>query len=128
MTSTARRALLAIVAVGSLLGGGVAIADERAEGTAYTCDALTSTSVPSVKKRLQSQGIDTSDVDGPIGLSCRKEAADVEGVRASVTGIEAVAYTCASAEDMSGTKVVFFVDCGPTNTPMSSSSSMPADG
>ncbi len=107
--TTRKVAGLAVVA--AFLGGGVAAADEPAEVTAYSCDALTSASVPAVKKRLTEQGIDVSTVTGPVGLSCRKTG-DGEEVAAHLAGVDGVAYRCTSAEDKSGTKVVFFVDCG----------------
>ena len=91
--------------------GGVAAADEPADVTVYSCDALTSASVPAVKKRLTDQGIDTSTVTGPVGLSCRRSG-DGHEVEAHVSGVDGVAFRCASAEEKSGTKVVFFVDCG----------------
>jgi hypothetical protein len=117
---TSPRKILLATAVVVLSGGGVASAAvEPAASSAYSCDALTSASVPSVKKRLTSQGIDVSDVTGPVGLSCRKTAEDGTGegtgesggVTASVTGVDGVAYRCASAEEKSGPRVVFFVDC-----------------
>jgi hypothetical protein len=112
MIITSRTLLvLATVAVVGISGGAVAAADEPAEVTAYSCDALTSATVPAVKKRLADQGIDPSTVTGPVGLSCRKSGYGDE-VEASVAGVDGVAYRCASAEDKSGTKIVFFVDCG----------------
>ncbi|MBB4908587.1 hypothetical protein [Actinophytocola algeriensis] len=112
MIITPRKAVvLATVATVAFSGGGVATADEPAEVTAYSCDALTSADVPAVRKRLADQGIDVSTVTGPIGLSCRKTGHGSE-VEVSVTGVDGVAYRCASAEDKNGTKVVFFADCG----------------
>jgi hypothetical protein len=119
---TSPRKILLATAVVVLSGGGVASAAvEPAASTAYSCDALTSANVPSVKKRLTSQGIDVSDVTGPVGLSCRKTEEDGTGegtdngesggVTASVTGVDGVAYRCASAEEKSGPRIVFFVDC-----------------
>ncbi|GAB1509693.1 hydrophobin family protein [Actinophytocola sp. KF-1] len=102
--------LAAVVVVGS--GGGVAAADEPSSGSAYSCDALTSASVPAVKKRLSAQGIDVSEVTGPVGLSCRKDAGNQDGVVVSVTGVDGVAFRCAAADEESGTDVVFFVGCG----------------
>jgi hypothetical protein len=109
--STPRTVLFAVVVAMGSLGGGVAVADGPA-GTGYSCDALTSASVPAVKKRLSAQGLDLSGVTGPIGLSCRRSAGDGDGVAAAVTGIDGVAFHCADAEEKSGPKIVFFVDCG----------------
>jgi len=119
---TSPRKLLFATAVVVLSGGGVAsAAGEPTASTAYSCDALTSASVPAVKKRLTAQGVDVSNVTGPVGLSCRKTTEDgtgegggngeSSGVAASVTGVDGVAYRCASAEEKSGASVVFFVDC-----------------
>ena len=108
-----------LIPVVVVLSGGVAAADEPAEGSGYSCDALTSASVPAVKKRLAAQGIDVSSVSGPVGLSCRKADGegdgdgDGDGVAVSVTGVDGVAYRCGSADEKSGTDVVFFVDCAP---------------
>jgi hypothetical protein len=78
----------------------------------YTCDALTSASVPAVRKQLAAQGIDPATVTGPVGLSCKKGTqSDNDGVRAAVTGVDALAYTCVSAQEKSRRTIVFFVDC-----------------
>jgi hypothetical protein len=116
MITSTRRVLFA-VAVGALLScGSVAVADETAATTTYSCDALTSAKVPAVKKRLTAQGVDVSNVDGPVGLSCRRSTelgpGDTEEVVASVTGVDGAAYRCADAQEKSGPSVVFFVDCG----------------
>ncbi len=106
-----RSLLLAVVVVVSF-GGGVAAADEPSAGAVYSCDALTSASVPAVKKRLSAQGIDVSEVTGPVGLSCRKDVGEHEGVVVSVTGVDGAAFRCDAADEESGTDVVFFVGCG----------------
>jgi hypothetical protein len=111
MINTSRKVVALAAVVAGFFGGGVAVAEEPAGVTAYSCDALTSASVPSVKKRLTDQGIDVSNVTGPVGLSCRKRGYGDE-VEAHVTGVDGVAYRCAAAEEKNGTKVVFFVDCG----------------
>jgi hypothetical protein len=124
MIST-RTALLATAVLASLLFGGVAIAAGQADGTTYACDALTSATVPAVKKRLKAQGIDASKVTGPVGLSCRRSTGPGDGVEAAVTGIDAVAYSCASAEEKNGPAVVFFVDCGQSDLPTPSTPATP---
>ena len=109
-----RSLLLAAVVVLSSAGSAAA-ADEPSSGAAYSCDALTSASVPAVKKRLSAQGIDVSEVTGPVGLSCRKDEQDggeQDGVVVSVTGVDGAAFRCAAADEESGTDVVFFVGCG----------------
>jgi NADPH-dependent 2,4-dienoyl-CoA reductase/sulfur reductase-like enzyme len=103
--------LATAVIAGTIAGGNVAAAEEPA-GKLYTCDALTSASVSTVKKQLKSMGIDPKTVTGPVGLSCRTGAEPAEdGVRAGLTGVDTLAYTCASAEEKSRKVLVFFVDC-----------------
>ncbi len=108
-------AAVAVAAVSTVVGGGIAMADEPPEGVLYTCDALTSASVPTVKKQLAAQGIDPATVTGPVGLSCKSDSQSTQstqdGVRAGVTGVDALGYTCASAEEKSRKMIVFFVDC-----------------
>jgi hypothetical protein len=112
MTTSHKALLTTLTATATLLtGAAAATADEPAQGAAYSCDALTSASVPSVKKRLTSQGIDVTDVRGPIGLSCTKTTSLEEKTAATLTGIETVAFRCLTAEEKSGPKVVFFTDC-----------------
>lgn len=109
-----KRTLLVAAVVGSMsIGGDVAMADEPAAGAVYTCDALTSASVPAVRKRLTDQGIDPSTATGPVGLSCTKGTAPAQGgVQAGITGVDVPAFTCASAAEKHRTMIVFFTDCG----------------
>jgi hypothetical protein len=122
-----RKALLAAAVLASLLFGGVAVAAGQDDTTTYSCDALTSATVPAVKKQLKAQGIDPSKVTGPVGLSCRRSAGADEGVEASVTGIDTVAFACASAQEKSGPAVVFFVDCGRSAVPAPSTPTTPTE-
>jgi hypothetical protein len=111
MIATSRMVLLATTTAAALLVGGTAAADEPADVTAYSCDALTSASVPDVEEMLTAQGLDSSTVDGPVGFACTNTATGQDGVEVSVTGVDGAAYRCASAEENDGTEIVFFVHC-----------------
>lgn len=111
MSGTKRRTLAATAVLATVLGGNVAAAAEAPAGKTYTCDALTSAAVKTVKDRLVGQGIDPSSAKGPIGLACTTQAGSAQGVEARVTGVPTLAYTCATAAEKSSTSIVFFNDC-----------------
>ncbi|RKT54782.1 hypothetical protein [Saccharothrix australiensis] len=110
-----RKALVAVFAFSTMIGGGVAAADspprERVDQK-YTCNALTSASVPEVRLALVLSGINPAEAKGPVGLACTvPERVQPDGGDVHITGIEDVVFTCGKADLKKENQIVFFDGC-----------------
>ncbi|GAA1342055.1 hypothetical protein GCM10009660_29070 [Catellatospora bangladeshensis] len=114
MMTNKHKAFLAVIALGSVLGGGVASADAPPQdpaGKSYECSALASASSDQGQSALAAEGLDPAQVTGPVGLMCGAgQRAAQDGFEAKLAGIEGIAYTCTKAEEKK-LGIVVFSEC-----------------